>query len=142
MKITVAFLVLVLARISLFATGDTVTSDNANATTVAKYQLGLKYLKGDGVPKNVAEALVRFYDAASEGNADAEYAIGMIFAHGEGVPRDFVEGLARVNIAAANGNADYFKERDQMEVKLGNEGTLLAQQRSRLILNSYVYHVN
>jgi len=89
-------------------------------TTVAKYQLGLKYLKGDGVPKNVAEALVRFMMQHQRGTQTQNMHWDDLCSRG-GLPRDFVEGLARVNIAAANGNADYFKERDQMEVKLGNE---------------------
>ena len=50
------------------------------------------------------------------------------------MPKDEIEALAWYNIAAAAGGDIDVKERDALELRLGREATLAAQQRSKEIL--------
>ena len=100
----------------------------------AQHNLGVMYLNGDGVPKDSAEAVKWFRKAAEQGLADSQYNLGGLYANGNGVPRDEIEGLAWFNIAAASGYEISIQNRNSMEIRLGRDATLAAQQRSREIL--------
>jgi len=51
----------------------------------AQYNLGIIYRKGDGQPRNPAEAFKWFKKAAEQGHVDAQHILGMMFTKGEGV---------------------------------------------------------
>ncbi len=51
-------------------------------------ELGLRYLKGQGVPQNSALALSWLTKAADSGDAIAQYEIGAMYDYGNGVTRD------------------------------------------------------
>src|SRR5206468_44048 len=54
----------------------------------SEVELGLRYDKGEGVPKDHAEG-ARWYRKAAEQNfAEAQYNLGVCYAHGEGVAKD------------------------------------------------------
>ena len=60
----------------------------------AQDDLGVMYYKGQGVPKNDAEAVKWFYKAAEQGNAGAQYDLGVMYDNGRGVPKSFGEARA------------------------------------------------
>lgn len=55
---------------------------------VAQSSLGLAYARGQGVPRNYAEAAQWFRRAAEHGDAEAQFDLGIMYANGQGVPRD------------------------------------------------------
>lgn len=54
----------------------------------AQRELGLRYLKGQGVPQDSALALSWLTKAADSGDSAAQYEIGAIYDYGNGVTRD------------------------------------------------------
>lgn len=69
--------------------------------------LGGAYFKGDGVPKNVVEAVKWWLKSADQGHAVSQSQLGFIYYDGdEGVPKDCAEALKWNNKAAAQGNPD------------------------------------
>ncbi|KAF9939361.1 hypothetical protein BGZ67_009586 [Mortierella alpina] len=76
------------------------TAGNANR----EYELGLRYLEGDGVDRNRAEAVERFRRAAFLGSARAQYKLGLMYKDGEGVLRDPTMGAEWLQKAAIQGH--------------------------------------
>ena len=46
------------------------------------YELGQKYLDGDGVEKNVSKAIDLFRESAELGNAEAQWMVGLVYDKG------------------------------------------------------------
>ena len=55
----------------------------------AQYNVGLMYLKGQGVPENPEEASRWFHRAAMQGQVDAQSFLGALHADGQGVHQDY-----------------------------------------------------
>lgn len=101
----------------------------------AQYMLGVMYASGETVPKNDKEAVRWYRMAAEKGDDSAQYNLGIHYANGEGVLKDEIEALAWFNLSAVSGyNKDAAKNRDILESRLGQQATLIAQQRSKEIL--------
>ena len=75
--------------------------DNA----VARYNLGVAYAQGKGVPQDYAEALKWYRLAAEQDNAVAQYNLGMMYAQGQGVPQDYPEAIKWFRLATEQGYA-------------------------------------
>jgi TPR repeat protein len=72
----------------------------------ADVSLGVKYLNGDGVTKDLGKALHYFQLAAALGNADGENDLGVMYDKGMGVTLDYATALHWFTLAAAQGNVD------------------------------------
>jgi TPR repeat protein len=55
----------------------------------AQYILGVGYYHGQGVPRDITQALGWFRKAAEQGLADAQYSLGLMYSKGEGLPQNF-----------------------------------------------------
>ena len=71
----------------------------------AQYSLGVRYDKGEGVPKDSVEAVRWFLKAAEQGDAKAPYNLGVMYDKGEGVPKDSVEAVRWYRKGAEQGYA-------------------------------------
>jgi hypothetical protein len=129
----------------MYANGDGVTKDNVEAVkwyrkasdqgdAEAQSLLGLMYANGDGVTKDSVEAVKWYRKASGQGNAMAQNNLGLMYESGEGVPKDETEALAWYKVAAASGNKIAVKNQNALELRLGRETTLAAQQRSNALL--------
>jgi TPR repeat protein len=72
----------------------------------AQRELGLRYLGGDGVPRDPAMAVQWWRKAAMAGDDQAQSALATVLFNGEGVTQDRAQALHWWQTAAANGNAD------------------------------------
>ena len=72
----------------------------------AQVELGRRYLRRHGVPRDEIEAARWFHLAAEQGNADARLELGHTYTRGYGIPHDRAEGLRWYRLAAGQGNAD------------------------------------
>ncbi len=70
----------------------------------AERDLGLKYLAGDGVDVNEAEAARWLMRSAYKGEPTAEYWLGTLYARGHGVPADAFQANHWYEAAAKQGN--------------------------------------
>ncbi len=70
----------------------------------AQFNLGLKYYKGEGVPKDSAIALEWFQKAAVLGFPDAQTQLGDLYGSGYYLPRDAVKSVEWYQKAATQGN--------------------------------------
>ena len=71
----------------------------------AQSDLGFRYEKGQGVPKDEDEAVKWYRKAADQGHAPAQAKLGSAFANGRGVPKDEVEAVKWFRKATEQGNA-------------------------------------
>jgi hypothetical protein len=83
--------------------------DNAwsSPTPLTHFQntLGVRYLNGDGVPKDSAEAVKWFRLAANQGLAEAQHNLGMLHAAGDGAPKDAAAAVKWYRLAAEQNRA-------------------------------------
>ncbi|MGB7971655.1 MAG: tetratricopeptide repeat protein [Candidatus Deferrimicrobiaceae bacterium] len=70
----------------------------------AQTALAERYQKGEGVPKNDAEAAKWYRKAAEQGVPDAQVNLGLMQANGQGGPRDYGEAVEWYRKAAEQGN--------------------------------------
>ncbi len=71
----------------------------------AQYNLGLMYYKGDGVIKDLTEAINWCRKAAEQGDVQAQYNLGTMYDKGDGVEKDLVEAAKWYRKAAEQGHA-------------------------------------
>ena len=70
----------------------------------AQYRLGKLLLNGDGVAKDVADAVHWLTEAADQGNQYAQYALGKLYLLGKDVPQDRDSTVCWFTQAAEQGN--------------------------------------
>ena len=71
-----------------------------------QYNLGLIYSNGEGVKKDLEEAIYWFKESASLNNVLAEYKLGYIYDNGLGVQKDSIKAYKYYLSAGQKGNAD------------------------------------
>jgi TPR repeat protein len=54
----------------------------------AQYNLGIMYYHGEGVEKDLDQAILWFHMAAEQDDADAQYNLGLMYGKGEGTGKD------------------------------------------------------
>jgi len=81
--------------------------------TVAQFNVGIMYDKGQGVAQDYREAENWYRLAAEKGYANAEYALGALYYAGQGVAQDYRETVRWSRLAAEQGN-------DWAQLLLGN----------------------
>lgn len=74
-------------------------------TAKQQYELGLKYEKGDGVPKNETEAERFFKIAADYGYPEAQNKLGDCYYYGKGISQNYPTAMIWYRKAADNGFA-------------------------------------
>ena len=88
------------------------------------------YAKGEGVPRDDAEAVKWFRKAAKQGHARAQYNLGLMYADDEGVPQDDAEAYAWFAVAAANGYEHAKDNLAMVKSRLDQDQLAVAQQRA------------
>jgi TPR repeat protein len=71
-----------------------------------QYRLSLKYITGEGVPRDIAESAKWLRKAAEQGHAEAQLSLGMASLIGLSAPKDDAEGIKWLRKAAEQGNAE------------------------------------
>eukprot|EP00038_Savillea_parva_P018184 m.22608 g.22608 ORF g.22608 m.22608 type:complete len:385 (+) comp4005_c0_seq1:22-1176(+) len=74
-------------------------------TAVAQTVLGQKLLMGDGVPRDLKQAMSLLRVAADQGHGDAQHTMGNVYENGQGVRRDYKEAMRWYRLAADNGQS-------------------------------------
>ncbi|MBQ7695673.1 MAG: sel1 repeat family protein [Lentisphaeria bacterium] len=72
---------------------------------VSQYNLGLCYLNGWGVAKDMTEAAKLFRKAADKGIDEAQFNLGACYANGWGVAKDMTEAAKWTRKAAEQGHS-------------------------------------
>ena len=78
----------------------------AQGNAAAQYNLGVMYVKGEGVPQDYKESLKWYRLAAEQGLAKAQYNLGVMYVKGEGVPKDYKEAVKWYRLSAEQGYAE------------------------------------
>ncbi len=74
-----------------------------NGDSVMQFTLGYMYENGQGVPKDLAQAVAWYSRAAEQGNAYSQHNLGVMYRDGEGVPEDAVQAVVWFRKAADRG---------------------------------------
>ena len=90
----------------LTAAGDTrsVEERAADGEAGAQFQLGGRYLTGDGVAVDHAQAIEWFTKAAEQGNVGGQRMLGLFYEFGESVPKDLSKATDLYRSAAEQGD--------------------------------------
>ena len=99
-----------------------------------QYNLGVRYLQGEGVAKDATEGVKWLRKAAEQGNTEGQYNLGVCYAKGYGVAKDDVTAYMWTNLAASSGvkSAENAKVlRGLLERKMTAERIAEAQLLSR-----------
>lgn len=72
--------------------------------SMAQFNLGLMYVRGEGVTQDLSEAVAWFSKSADQGNVMAQVNLGNMYANGEGTPTDYAAAVNCYRKAAAQGN--------------------------------------
>ncbi len=81
----------------------------------ARYNLGVMYQLGLGVPQDDQEAVRWYRLAAEQGDGSAQFKLGVMYDKGKGVLKDYVLAHMWMNLAAAKGVQEAVKGRDLLE---------------------------
>jgi len=77
--------------------------DAEAGTAPAQFVLGIRFLQGNGVPKDAAEAVKWYRKAAEQGLPEAQGILGACYAQGLGVPKDAAQATEWFQKAAEQG---------------------------------------
>ena len=72
----------------------------------AQYNLGLMYYNGEGVTRDLKQAVYWYQKAAEQGDASAQNNLGVMYGEGEGVTRDAKQAVYWFEKAAEQGDAE------------------------------------
>jgi len=81
------------------------TSKASQGDVDAQYNLAILYYHGDGVEKNLEEALFWFHKAAEQDDTEAQYNLGFMYGRGEGVKKDQEQSMQWFMKAAYKGHS-------------------------------------
>ena len=95
------------------------------------FNLGTRYIVGEGVPEDAGQAAFWLHKAAEQGFADAQFALGFMHVLGEGVPEDVVQAYAWFSLAAASGHEDAQQGRARIRHGLTSAQIAEAEKLSR-----------
>ena len=73
---------------------------------VAGSNLGLMYLEGRGVPKDMGNAIKWWRKAADQGYISAQFGLGLAYENGDGVSVDKVQAVRYYLLACKNGHSN------------------------------------
>ncbi len=76
----------------------------ADGDAQAQYFLGNLYSKGDGVARDLGQALYWFRAAAEQGESYGQFALGYVYEHGLGAAPDLAAAVRWYRAAAVQGN--------------------------------------
>ncbi len=94
----------------------------AQTDPVAAYDMGLRYLRGDGVEQNSYQAIVAFRTAAEQGDLKAQVTLGKLYTSGmEEMGADLAEAEKWLSIAAARGDKESKKLLKQVQISRKQE---------------------
>lgn len=97
----------------------------------ARYNVGLLYLGGQGVPQDYANAVKWFRRSAEQGYSEGQHYLGAMYGAGEGVKRDYVQAYIWLSLCSAAGNTGCDSQRDLIAKSL-NRSQLTSAQRPSL----------
>lgn len=81
----------------------------------ARFNLGMAYYNGDGVPRDARKASQWLKLAVVQNFSEAKYSLGLLLIDGEGIPKNTNEGLKLLRDAAAQDHQlakEYLKKRE------------------------------
>ena len=97
----------------------------------AQYNLGMKYLNGEGVPRDYPEAVNLFQLAAMQGDARAQFELGAMYRWGKGVEYSDVSAHVWWNIAGVKGHKKAKKYLDTLESAMNAKEKIEAMKLAR-----------
>ena len=97
----------------------------------ARYNLGVMYQLGLGVPQDDQEAVRWYRLAAEQGDASAQFKLGVIYDKGKGVLKDYVLAHMWMNLAAPKGVKGAVKGRDLLEKNMTTDQIAKAQRLAK-----------
>jgi TPR repeat protein len=75
----------------------------------AQVELAHRYLKGDGVERDLAQAFYWYRQAAAQGDADAQYNLAIMYEYGWGVEKDIAQAVEWYRKAMDQGHEGAFR---------------------------------
>lgn len=100
---------------------------DAQALNEARYKIGLLYLDGVNVRKDLNLAFKWFSLAADLGHQNAQNNLALMFANGEGVKKDLAKAYMWFTVSASSGSEEAKRNIERIKNKLSEAQLLEAQ---------------
>jgi TPR repeat protein len=84
----------------------------------SQLNLGLMYVKGEGVLQDYKESVKWFTKSAEQGHDESLYNLGILFLKGKGVQQDYIKSLMYFNLAELFGNSESKRNKVSVERKM------------------------
>jgi TPR repeat protein len=96
----------------------------------AQFEMGERYFQGLGVPKDYAQAVAWFREAANHGHTAAQGILAMMYFLGRGVAADPAEAYKWAILAASTGDTEAVNTQRQISAKISAEAKAEGEQRA------------
>ena len=106
--------------------------------TLAQYSLGVKYMQGKGLPKNVNKALSLWLLSANAGHMQSQFNVGRAYFLGIGLSEDQRKAKFWFQKAAAQGDPKSIELLSKIEVSTTNDTQLERNNDSSIVQSSIV----
>jgi GAF domain/Sel1 repeat len=93
----------------------------------AQYELAMRLLSGDGLPRSQSDAVTWLVKSAHQGNSSAQYQLGLAYEHGTGVQQDPVKAYACYILAGTKGNVQSNAALNALALNLSDQETAEAR---------------
>lgn len=103
-------------------------AEQGNAT--AQRRIAFLSLKGEGVPRDIEQAVKWYRLAAEQGNTDAQTNLGLLYEEGKGVPTNRVKAYSWFSIAASQGHTESESHRERVVKEMTKKQIAAAQSLS------------
>ncbi len=110
---------------------ETYTKSAEQGDAMAQYNLGIMYVKGQGVTQDYKQAFNWYSKAAEQGHTKAQYNLGLMYNDGQGVTQNNRKSYIWLAIAAKNGVTNAIKARDLVAKELSPTALESAQEEVR-----------
>jgi TPR repeat protein len=97
----------------------------------AQYNLGIRYVNGQGVIQDYKAAVKWYRLAAEQGVTSAQSNLGLMYDNGEGVIQDYTRAHMWWNIAASQGHEEAMENRDKVAKEMTSLQIAEAQKLAR-----------
>ncbi len=104
---------------------------------IAQSYVGVMYVLGQGVEKDLPQAMTWFEQAAKQGNAEAALTLGGFAYHGEGRDKSLVDAYAWYSLSAAAGSDQATDILARLTTELSRDEIRQAQTKAEALYSEH-----
>ncbi|GGE32260.1 hypothetical protein GCM10007421_02490 [Halopseudomonas oceani] len=109
--------------------------------TLAQFELGQLYYRGERVERDFATSLQWLEKASIQGEPRAQYLLGMMHFSGQGIPRNLPQAYIILKMAAVNGNDAAIDAADMVSQEMNAQEIQVANHVLGMLFRDYLAQI-